>query len=236
MIYLNQHLRSYHPTDEQVSQVDCVCLECSNMFQTAIELNTHLVSCLAEETMKNFKCPNCELDNWHSDVALRRHLAEVHRNILDVCDICGLVLKGCTYLSKHRRTHTDVKDFTCEQCGSAYRTREGLRCHIRGEHRKGKPDVCNICNAVFYYPYRLKRHMKTVHIREVKFQCEQCKYLTYQKHFLAHHDNIVHKKIVRYKCEHCDKAFYWKKDQVKHMSTQHGQLAVKCCPTKVLRF
>jgi KRAB domain-containing zinc finger protein len=162
-------------------------------------------------------------NDWHSHIALRKHYAESHRNIWDVCDICGLVLRSFFYLKRHRSTHSDVKDYTCEHCGKGFTGKYLLRKHIRSTHEKGRAYNCDICQFVTYYAHMLKRHKETIHVKSVKYECDQCNYFSRQKEGLDTHINVVHKKLVRYKCEHCEKQFYWKRDKMRHMEKNHSE-------------
>ena len=94
---LNDHCNQEHPTLEKIASIECLCEACHMTFENAHELNSHLVSCdLTKNDLKNFTCDKCNLTNWHSSGALRKHIAEAHGLVLTICDICGCCLKAST--------------------------------------------------------------------------------------------------------------------------------------------
>jgi KRAB domain-containing zinc finger protein len=224
-VNLKAHCKAEHPTDAQVSEVECNCEKCHLKYQTSVELNSHLLSCL--EKPKNFKCESCDLYNWHSHIALRKHFAEVHRNIRDVCDICGVLIKSASYLPLHKKTvHGGVREHTCDECGKRFLSKNGLRTHLMGVHRHNVAGEhrfkCDKCDYVTVADYKLRQHNEATHIREVKYECNLCNYFGYRKDVLKNHINAVHKKLVRHKCDHCEMGFYYKRDQIKHMEKMHS--------------
>ena len=74
---LNDHCNQEHPSLEKIASVNCKCeAPCNLEFETAQELNSHLIICniansKTSEPLKNFACDKCNLSNWHSSNALR---------------------------------------------------------------------------------------------------------------------------------------------------------------------
>ena len=74
---LNDHCNQEHPSLEKIASVNCKCeAPCNLEFETAQDLNSHLVICNIansknSEPLKNFTCDKCNLSNWHSSNALR---------------------------------------------------------------------------------------------------------------------------------------------------------------------
>jgi KRAB domain-containing zinc finger protein len=224
-VNLKAHYKAEHPTDVQVSEVVCNCEKCHLTFQTSVELNCHLLLCL--EKPKNFKCESCDLYNWHSHIALRKHFSEVHRNIRDFCDICGVSFKSASYLPLHKKVvHGGVKENVCDECGKRFGTKNSLSKHIMGVHRRkieGKHQFkCDKCDYITGAANKLKQHNEATHIREVKYECEQCNYFGYREDVLKNHINSVHKKLVRHNCDHCEMGFYHRREKIKHMEKMHS--------------
>lgn len=104
---LSRHKRLVHTSKEDIDKIECRCEKCNSQFDTSLELNEHLTTCLHQDVIKNFNCDTCEgCDNyfWHSGLALKRHIAEVHANIRHVCNICGQVLTTPETLQRHKST------------------------------------------------------------------------------------------------------------------------------------
>ena len=61
-----------------ISKDDCLtkCEKCKETFNQVDKFNKHLVECSSE--VKNFKCKQCDTENWHSDLALQKHLLLDH--------------------------------------------------------------------------------------------------------------------------------------------------------------
>jgi hypothetical protein len=225
--YMKIHMKAEHPTDEQIVKVGCNCEKCSLNFPNSIELDRHFATCHKDHHRNaTLKCENCEIDNWHSNISLRKHYAEVHRKIWEICDICNKVLKN-TSLKWHKQVvHTGVKEFTCQHCGKSFSLKCGLQTHIKGVHGKNIAGEyrfkCDKCDYTTVAEYRLKEHNEATHIREVKYNCDQCNYFGYRKLGLQSHISAVHNKLKRHKCDHCEIGFYYKRDQIKHMEKQHS--------------
>jgi hypothetical protein len=222
-VKLIHHQRNEHPSDEQIKEVKCHCEKCSVEFSTSEELNTHLISCLDADKVKQFQCEKCNLiTNWNSHIALQKHYAEIHRNIFDVCDICGLAFKSYNYIKTHKRiAHGGVPEFTCEVCGKGFNVQILFRKHMFTVHKRTEERdrlfKCKKCDYVTISNLKVELHDQSVHIRQVKYECDLCKYFGYRKANLKNHINEVHKKVKNIFCQHCQKGFYYKRDHIKHV-------------------
>jgi hypothetical protein len=227
-VYLRQHLTMVHPTKTQITELECNCEKCQKKFVTSEELNTHLKFCLEKPLVKNFKCENCEMKNWHSHIALRKHYAEVHHSIWDICDICGVAIKTSKNISLHKKTvHFGIKEFTCDFCGNRFGYKRALQRHLLGVHKyesgKSKRLKCDKCEDYEAVDKeQLKLHNQAIHIKSVKYECNQCNYFGYRKHCLVDHINSVHKKLKRHKCDHCEMGYFHRRDKIKHMQSKHS--------------
>jgi hypothetical protein len=221
--YLKQHIEKEHASKEDIEKIKCHCEKCNKTFPTSVALNEHLVACLdGENPAKNFKCDNCQEDNWHSAIALRKHIAEVHGNVRDVCDICGVILKSAHYLELHKqKVHGVNATYTpCDKCGKVL-PQDQIKKHISLVHENYRPFKCKECPSAYAQYALLKRHMNGKHLRDTQYKCQQCNYSTFTPGAIRTHVRMVHEKAKPNKCDHCDMAFFYKRDKIKHMSKLH---------------
>ena len=218
--YLNDHCNQEHPSVEKINSVESSCENCDLNFVTAVELNQHLESCLKVEEMKNLTCEKCESSNWRSAKALRKHIAEVHGQIVTICDICGTCLKSKYYLEDHKKSvHEGLKRFACSYCGKLFASKSTLSGHIGRMHETvARKYKCDKCDFTCLEPNKLKIHEDAVHVKSVRYECHLCKYFSFRKTGLQNHIKVVHEKYRPHKCDICDMAFTYKRDKVKHMS------------------
>uniref|UniRef100_A0A4W5MXK7 Transcription factor E4F1 n=1 Tax=Hucho hucho TaxID=62062 RepID=A0A4W5MXK7_9TELE len=64
-------------------------------------------------------------------------------------------------LRTHMITHSENKNFPCELCGSAFRTKGSLIRHNR-RHTDERPYHCNLCGLSFRESGALTRHLKSI--------------------------------------------------------------------------
>ena len=102
------HCYHEHPTEENIAAIEAKCDKCQRTFENATMLNDHLVIC-ESSNKKSLKCEQCAGGSsivWHSSIALRKHLAETHKMLKSVCDICGALFSFFHTLKQHeKRVH-----------------------------------------------------------------------------------------------------------------------------------
>ena len=86
-----------HPNDAQLAAIEAKCENCQMTFDYAVSLNSHLMRCLPTNDLKDFSCANCDT-SWYSGIALKKHIAETHGFICNVCHICGSIIKSKAFL------------------------------------------------------------------------------------------------------------------------------------------
>ena len=128
---LRQHRDAQHPTDAQLSRVEAKCSRCESHFDHAISLNDHLMRCLPTHDLKDFSCCHCDT-SWYSASALKKHIAEQHRLVTNICHICGSIIKCKSFLKEHLvQVHGGKKDYQCYDCGKAFASKLGLTSHYQ---------------------------------------------------------------------------------------------------------
>ncbi|MTI11641.1 C2H2-type zinc finger protein, partial [Sansalvadorimonas verongulae] len=86
-----------------------------------------------------------------------------------VCDHdgCNRSFTQSGALSIHKRTHTKVKPYVCDQCNQFFTHSSAFTVHKR-IHTGERPYVCGLdgCNRSFIQSTHLTRHRRTQHNRK----------------------------------------------------------------------
>jgi KRAB domain-containing zinc finger protein len=242
---LTLHVKVGHPSDNEINQIECMCIKCNATFSSPQCLNDHLVECLTINRPR-FPCPMCEQSNkcsstfhtisarvsdsceechmgsWHSAIVLKKHVAEEHRLLRFVCDICGKLMTTVYSLQSHKaNTHEGLKKWHCNQCGKCYGSRSHLEDHKDRVHNP-LTFSCDQCDTVLSSHTSLKVHKKVVHERTTQYQCDFCDYTTFHNSCLKQHVQGIHQKLRPFLCDYCGKAFVHNNRCLHHMVKQHG--------------
>lgn len=107
------------------------------------------------------------------------------------CYLCGYAAKFQSYLSRHMHVHSDARAYTCNNCGSKFKTQSAHLLHMRERHGGQGQYTCQICAAEFAQQRTLDRHM-LCHGQEKPFACSQCGYTCRRKQDLVCHVAAMH--------------------------------------------
>jgi DNA-directed RNA polymerase subunit RPC12/RpoP len=230
---LTEHIKWEHPTQDEIDQLECCCQKCKLPFPSSLILNEHLAQCLNDD-LKTFKCVLCDKNEdlremsgyvWHSAIALKKHIAEIHRCNRAVCDICGFVVRSVIKgkLEFHKRTvHEGLKDWACEICGKTYTLKEGLHKHVESAH-ENITYKCDQCGKELTSQKSLQTHVAAVHEKKIEYNCNLCEHKTFTTGALKMHIRRMHEKSARmYPCIICNKNFYTNKRLSHHKEKHHG--------------
>ena len=93
-------------------------------------------------------------------------------------------------LSSVFQIHTDARKYKCQQCGKAFKQRQGLRLHVV-IHSVDRPFKCEYCSKTFTQHSALVRHTRT-HTSARPFACRFCPaafndYSVLRRHMLGIH-------------------------------------------------
>uniref|UniRef100_A0AAV2LA04 C2H2-type domain-containing protein n=1 Tax=Knipowitschia caucasica TaxID=637954 RepID=A0AAV2LA04_KNICA len=86
---------------------------------------------------RQFKCEECGRSYRHSGSLLNHKKS--HKTGLFRCHVCQKNFYNLLALKSHQRSHFDVKRFTCNECGKAYKIQKQLLNHQK-RHKKEKLD------------------------------------------------------------------------------------------------
>ena len=183
--------------EEKVVEVTKMqCSKCKlEVFKNSTEFAEHVELCqrLPKEPDGIFRCNDDACDEFFNSMeVLKYHLYEKHgRCDIDVCDICGIILKGAGSARKHRQIHLGIKAFKCNECGKDFTTKLNLKHHVSVVHMKIKKISCTECDYKTSHKSHLKLHYQRKHTDE-PFQCKFCSFNTRSPKALARHKKAEH--------------------------------------------
>ncbi|XP_041641741.1 zinc finger protein 585A-like [Cheilinus undulatus] len=124
-----------------------------------------------------------------------------------VCPICpNRRFKGSNKLSRHMRTHTKEKPFSCPVCSLTFSQSYHMTRHLRNKHELGQY-ICPKCGKSLESWMELKEHKKTHAIEGLT--CLACDKQFKERTALVNHLKI-HKKVANPRslsCGDCGKVF-----------------------------
>lgn len=149
-----------HKRNEQPRNVKCE--KCGSGFRSFKELDIHEKVKHQNQTL--FICPFCA-KSLASATILDTHIRFVHNRAREEkfeCKICNRKFMRNTCLIRHSATHRTERPHVCEQCGAAFKTKEGIAIHLkRHDGTFLKKFDCNQCSHKFTSRHRLQVHLLT---------------------------------------------------------------------------
>ncbi|CAI5768583.1 finger 271-like isoform X1 [Podarcis lilfordi] len=141
------------------------------------------------------------------------------------CLECGRSFRNQKQFAAHQKIHTGQKPHKCADCGTSFRTKWKLKVHER-IHTGEKPFKCSECEKSFTDHSNLSRHTRT-HTGEKPYKCSECdKCFAHNFHLAVH--KRTHKGEKPFKCSECEKSFTDSSYLTVHKRTHTGEKPYKC--------
>lgn len=242
--YLNRHEARHN------AKPTIPCKLCNKLFITASELKDHekshqlgeKISCHLCDYVSLYKsnmsrhlkrhnkeytvfCESCN-EGFFSKDELDSHQIKSHGAAPYFCLLCRKSFTNKSYLHEHNKiTHwTKTKDFLCETCGKAFKTKNATKRHMK--LHLGLKYICHICNKCVNTPYSLKKHIKA-HMGEKNVVCYICgKAFVDNKYMAAHLRSHTGERP--YACKECGKRFTQATSLKVHLRYHSGERPYAC--------
>jgi KRAB domain-containing zinc finger protein len=134
-----------------------------------------------------------------------------------LCSVCDYKTNEPNCLRSHMLTHMQERNYSCERCGKAYKSKGALTRHMK--RHDGPAFPCTLCGRSYTTKGTLTRHIKR-HQNRREFECNLCGFEFFQSEDLRVHQYKVH-KILGFQCDMCDAKFRLKADMKQHRVDVH---------------
>lgn len=167
---IDKHLNTYSIRTPLVCLANNSTVSAKNTHHLANRLKTRRPVSIS--VRRPYKCKFCPA-TFSTPSVLGYHL-DMHKSPQFSCTVCGRTFYQNYSLTKHMKTHQQVRRFNCPFCQLSFLTGEGLRNHV-GKHTGERSYKCGLCPSAFDCTAKSSAHRKR-HLVLGEYQCEKCSY------------------------------------------------------------
>lgn len=187
---VDAHIIRHHATAME-------CFECHRTFRTMRQLRMHLKQ---PSQATNKICHICG-EQFVNSSRLGRHISGKHGSTYTfTCHHCLKTFHARDNLTKHIKTHSDIRPFACSHCTMVFKTSSAKRAH-ENRHSLAKEHSCKVCGKAFRVKSMLELHLRG-HTGERPYRCLYC-----EKKFADGSSRTQHQRLHTgerpYRCEMC---------------------------------
>ncbi|XP_054284175.1 zinc finger protein 835-like isoform X2 [Macrosteles quadrilineatus] len=202
-----------------------ICDICGQEFFKRNELSAHLDEHTNIED-REYQCEVCH--RIFSNLRLFRVHKRLHYPQVKnwTCDQCGKRYLSRNMLEEHMNVHTGNRPYICSQCGKDFASKYTFKAHEKTHLERPRPFVCNKCNKSFLTQANLQQHERT-HSPTRNFVCQICgKGFSTSRNLEVH--SVIHTGYKSFICRMCGKAFARKAEIRDHERTHTGEKPYQC--------
>ena len=151
------------------------------------------------------------------------------------CQYCKKFLSNSSYCKQHERTHTGERPYTSKHSIKKFFSYSSARKQHERTHTGMKSHTCKYCEKNFNKLSHCKQHERT-HTGEKPYSCKHCKKSFSHLSNCKEHER-THTGEKPYTCKHCKKSFCQLSHCTQHEWTHTGEKPYTCkrC-TKCFRY
>ena len=195
------------------------CTECDKAFNTKPDLKEHQKIHASERIADS---QDGEDEEGNTD-PFKKHK----------CEYCGKGFRKKNNMTRHVKSHLNLREFQCTECGKAFNAKPDLKSHQKIHDSKRTHD-CRFCGKLFSRKSNMDRHVKS-HLNLREFQCTEC-----SKAFNSKPDLVAHQKLHTAKregdidwlmghiCRYCGKTFIKKCNLTRHLKSHLNLREFQC--------
>uniref|UniRef100_A0A1B6BYQ0 Zinc finger protein 865 n=1 Tax=Clastoptera arizonana TaxID=38151 RepID=A0A1B6BYQ0_9HEMI len=202
-----------------------ICDMCGQEFLKRNALSAHLDEHVANEE-GDFQCEIC--NRIFNNLRLYRVHKRMHYPQVKnwTCDQCGKRYLSRNMLEEHMNTHTGVRPYQCSNCGKSFASKYTFKAHEKTHQERPRPFSCEVCSKTFLTQQNLSQHERT-HSSARNYVCPSCgKGFGSARNLEVH--CVVHSGFKSFICRMCGKAFARKAEIRDHERTHTGEKPYQC--------
>ena len=239
---LKGHIKTFHLSVGLRELLQCP--ECTYTSRHRSNFKRHLT--LHSNDPKPDICLICEDcgSQFRSRNGLKLHRERVHisqksellRKGLSQCPVCNYTSRHASNFKRHMTTH-DIGPkpnvcFVCEQCGSKFKSKYGLKIHTDSIHEDKYRFRCHVCGKGYNTLWNFQGHLRS-HDSQVRVTCDICNAkFKFMSSLIRHkrqcHSQIVGQEAAVYTCEQCNITFGCSTSLKEHKNGMHGGKSLEC--------